>query len=104
VSSANGWGYNQGNYGFVGTGNNPNDPNFGGGHTSVNTCSVQISAATLTAVRGPAAWMTQPFVENRVYLHSVVLRVSLIRIAASFSAKAPRDCAPILRIVRRDTI
>jgi hypothetical protein len=69
-TDVNGWGYNQAEYGFVGTGNNPNDPDFGGGTTVVDNCAVRVSPAALAAVPALAGWATQPFVANDGCIYS----------------------------------
>jgi hypothetical protein len=56
-----GWGIADSYYGFEGTGNNVNSPDFGGGTTVVDTCGVEISSAAIAAAPSLSKWKTQPF-------------------------------------------
>jgi hypothetical protein len=58
-----GWGITDSYYGFVGTANNPNDPNFGGGTTLINNCGVEISSAAIAAAPSLSSWKSQPFIQ-----------------------------------------
>jgi hypothetical protein len=61
AKSSLGWAASGVFYGFDGDGNDPSDPNGGGGNTVVKGCAITISPTALAAAPSIAAWSSQPY-------------------------------------------